>query len=160
MLHPRRSPPSSRMPIPSKSAPLDHRYRIEAGGCPIEASLDVLSGRWKGLLLFRICHRPRRFSELFKSLPQVSQRMLARQLRELEASRLIRRTVSVPEGKPAQVQYTATEAGIALSPLLNQLRDWGARYLLNLPGQAVSARSRSYQNGVPLRGARKLQACR
>src|SRR5436305_853620 len=97
-------------------SPLDHRYRYETGGCPIEAAIDVLGGRWKGLILFRIGLRPHRFHELRKDLPHVSQQMLVRQLRELERSGLIRRSVTV--GVTAKVEYSPTHAAQALMPLL------------------------------------------
>src|SRR3954471_28072 len=108
----------------SIKAPLDHRYRLEAGGCPIEAAIDAIGGRWKGHLLYHICCRPHRFHELRKELPHVSQRMLVRQLRELERSGLVIRSVSA--GVPTKVEYSPTDAALALMPLLIGLRDWGA----------------------------------
>ncbi len=137
---------------PSFSIP-DHRYRFETGGCPIEATLDVLGGRWKGLLLFRVGTAPRRFHELRKSLPHVSQRMLVRQLRELERAGLICRTVRV--GVPAVVEYSSTPAGRELMPLLHSLRDWGARHLLGMSEKALSARLQAFQNADPTPTARK-----
>lgn len=132
------------MKPPSTAAPLDHRYRFETGGCPIEAALDVLGGRWKGLLLFRIGAGPQRFHELRKALPHVSQRMLVRQLRELERDGLVRRAVEA--GVPARVEYSLTDAACELAPLLIGLRDWGARHLLGMTEEALSGRLQSYQN--------------
>lgn len=129
---------------PPSAAVSDHRYRFETGGCPIEATLDALGGRWKGLLLFRIGARPHRFHELRNSLPHISQRMLVRQLRELERAGLILRSVHV--GVPAVVEYSATTAGRELMPLLHSLRDWGARHLLGMSDEALSARLQAYQN--------------
>ncbi len=131
----------------------DHRYRLETGGCPIEAALDVLGGRWKGLLLFRIRARANRFHELRKSLPHVSQRMLVRQLRELERDGLIRRSVTI--GMPAKVEYSLTDAARALLPLLIGLRDWGARHVLGMSEQSFNEQLRLYQNASPIRGSRK-----
>jgi DNA-binding HxlR family transcriptional regulator len=136
----------------------DHRYRFETGGCPIEAALDVLGGRWKGLLLFRICARANRFHELRKGLPHVSQRMLVRQLRELERDGLIRRSVTV--GVPAKVEYSPTDAAHALMPLLIGLRDWGGRHLLGMSDEALSARSQFYQNASRTPGVHTLPAFR
>lgn len=137
----------------SPAAPLDHRYRYETGGCPIEAALDTLGGRWKGLLLFRICERANRFHELRKGLPHVSQRMLVRQLRELERDGLIRRSVTV--GVPAKVEYSPTDAAHAVMPLLVGLRDWGARHVLGMPEEALNARSQPCRNVSPTPGARR-----
>ena len=137
--------------------PLNFRYRYEAGGCPIEAALDVLGGRWKGLLLFQICHRPRRFSELRKNLEHISQRMLVRQLRELERDGLITR--SVEAGVPPKVKYASTEAAQSLLPLLKGLRDWGARHVMGLTtADALNARLQSSQNACPPQDGRTLQA--
>lgn len=116
----------------------DHRYRLETGGCPIEAVMDVIGGRWKALLLFRLGKRPARFNALRKSLPHVSSQMLVRQLRELERDGLVRRTAA-PDS-PAKVEYAPTAAALALMPLLIGLRDWGARHLLGLSGEALAAR--------------------
>jgi len=116
----------------------DHRYRFETSGCPIEAALDVLGGRWKGLLLFRIWARTIRFGELRKSLPHISQRMLVRQLRELERDGLICRVVTA--GVPARVEYSLTEATHALMPLLVGLRDWGARHVMGMSDDALIGR--------------------
>jgi len=133
------------------TVPLNHRYRFETGGCPIEAALDVLGGRWKGLLLFRICTRANRFHELRKSLPHVSQRMLVRQLRELERDGLIRRSVTV--GAPVKVEYSPTSAARALLPLLVGLLDWGARHVMGMSEgmseEALNARLQPYRNVYP-----------
>jgi DNA-binding HxlR family transcriptional regulator len=146
------------MPPAAAAIPLDHRYRFETGGCPIEAAIDVISGRWKGLLLFRIGFRPHRFHELRKELPHVSQRMLVRQLRELEYSGLIRRSVTV--GVPAKVEYSSTDAARALMPLLIGLRDWGAQHLLGMSKETLNERLQFYQSASRLPGIRKQPACR
>jgi DNA-binding HxlR family transcriptional regulator len=129
------------------AVPPDHRYRFETGGCPIEAALDALGGRWKGLLLFRICTRANRFHELRKGLPHVSQRMLVRQLRELERDGLIQRSVTV--GVPAKVEYSLTDAARALMPLLAGLRDWGARHVMGMSEEALNARLQPCRNACP-----------
>jgi DNA-binding HxlR family transcriptional regulator len=138
----------------------DHRYRFETGGCPIEAALDALGGRWKGLLLFRICGRANRFHELRKGLPHVSQRMLVRQLRELERDGLIRRSVIVTVGVTAKVEYSLTDAAHALMPLLIGLRDWGARHVLGMSEEALNARLQSFQNAARLPGEHRQPAYR
>ncbi len=146
------------MPTLPPAVSLDHRYRFETGGCPIEAAIDVIGGRWKGLILYWICVRPHRFHELRKQLPHVSQRMLVRQLRELEHNGLILRSVTV--GVPAKVEYSPTEAARALRPLLVGLRDWGARHLLGMSEEMLNARSQSSQNASRLPSAHKQPAYR
>ena len=130
---------------------LNHRYRLETGGCPIEAAFDALGGRWKGLLLFCIAEGPCRFHELRKRIPQISQRMLVRQLKELERDGLILRTIRL--GVPAAVDYSPTAATHELMPLLRGLRDWSARHLLGISGEALNAQLQSYQNAVRTRAA-------
>jgi DNA-binding HxlR family transcriptional regulator len=136
------------MPADSTAIPLDHRYRFETGGCPIEAAIDVIGGRWKGLILFRVCIRPHRYHELRKELPHVSRRMLVRQLRELENSGLIQRLVTA--GVPVKVEYSPTDALRALMPLLVGLRDWGAQHLLGMSKDMLNARLQSSQNASRL----------
>lgn len=143
---------------PDLHTPLDHRYRLETGGCPIEAALDVIGGRWKGLILFQIGFRTQRFHELRKALPHISQRMLVRQLRELERSGLIKRSVSL--GVPAKVEYSSTNATLALMPLLIELRNWGARHLLGLSETDFNAQLQASQNASVPRGSHRQQACR
>ena len=134
-------------------APLNHRYRLETGGCPIEAALDVIGGRWKGLILFRIGFRTHRFHELRKTLPHISQRMLVRQLRELERDGLIKRRVSI--GVPASVEYSSIDATHALMPLLVELRNWGARHLLGVSDADFTAQLQAFRNASPLQNGCK-----
>ncbi len=95
--------------------------------CPVEAALDVIGGKWKPLILWALGDDIMRFSELQKALPGVNTKMLTKQLRELEEDGVIRRTV-YPE-VPPRVEYTITDFGKTLLPLLQALCDWGAGYL-------------------------------
>ncbi|MDH5181755.1 MAG: helix-turn-helix transcriptional regulator [Gammaproteobacteria bacterium] len=96
-------------------------------GCPVEAALEAIGGKWKGLILFHLLGGVKRFSELQKLLPDVTQRMLTRQLRELEADQIVLRTV-YPE-VPPRVEYALTEFGETLGPILFALQTWGNQYL-------------------------------
>jgi DNA-binding HxlR family transcriptional regulator len=95
-------------------------------GCAVEASLGVIGGRWKGVVLFWLLSGKKRFSELQRLLPNCSQRMLTLQLRELEHDGLVKRTVYAEV--PPRVEYELTAFGASLEPVLLQLRNWGERY--------------------------------
>jgi DNA-binding HxlR family transcriptional regulator len=95
--------------------------------CPVEAALDVIGGKWKPLILWALGDNVMRFGELQKGLPGVNAKMLTKQLRELEEDRIIRRKV-YPE-VPPRVEYTITDFGKTLIPILQALCNWGAHYL-------------------------------
>lgn len=95
--------------------------------CPVEAALDVIGGRWKGVILFHLLEGPRRFNELRRLLPKVTQRMLTLQLRELEADGVILREVHAQV--PPRVEYSLTDFGTSLRTILADLRAWGSLYV-------------------------------
>jgi DNA-binding HxlR family transcriptional regulator len=95
-------------------------------GCPVEATLDVIGGKWKGVLLFLLLERKRRFGELRKLLPDVTQRVLTLQLRELEREGIVKRTV-YPE-VPPRVEYAISDFGASLKPIILAMRAWGEEY--------------------------------
>lgn len=97
--------------------------------CPVEATLDVIGGKWKGVILFLLMDGTKRFSELQKLLTKVTQRTLTNQLRELEADGLIARKV-YPQ-VPPRVEYSLTAKGHSLQNLLHLMRDWGVEHVLN-----------------------------
>ena len=92
-------------------------------GCPVEATLSLLDGKWKGVILFHLMERTLRFSELRRRLPSVTQRMLTKQLRELEQGGLISRTVFPVV--PPRVDYALTPLGDTLQPVIRALAAWG-----------------------------------
>ncbi|HEY5601850.1 MAG TPA: winged helix-turn-helix transcriptional regulator [Gammaproteobacteria bacterium] len=96
-------------------------------GCPVEACLEVIGGKWKGVILFHLLGGTKRFNELRRLMPAVTQRMLTRQLRELEADQIVERIV-YPE-VPPKVEYSMTAFGRTLEPILQTLQKWGAQYL-------------------------------
>jgi DNA-binding HxlR family transcriptional regulator len=96
-------------------------------GCAVEAALDVIGSRWKGVILFHLLDGTKRFNELRKLMPGVTQRMLTLQLRELEQDDVILRKV-YPQ-VPPKVEYSLTPFGLELKPLLFSLREWGARIM-------------------------------
>lgn len=91
--------------------------------CPVEATLDMIGGKWKGVILFRLSEGTKRFGELRKLLPKVTQRTLTQQLRELEADGLVSRKIFAEV--PPKVEYSLTDLGRSLKPLLVKLKDWG-----------------------------------
>ncbi len=97
-------------------------------GCDVEATLSVLGGRWKPVLLFHLLDGRKRFGELCRLTPNATQRMITLQLREMEADGAISREV-FPE-VPPRVEYELTALGRSLEPLLLAMRSWGEFYKL------------------------------
>lgn len=95
-------------------------------GCAVEATLAVVGGRWKPVLLFHLLEGRKRFSDLCRVVPNATQRMITLQLRELEADGIVNRQVFAQV--PPRVEYELSELGASLEPLLLQMRDWGERF--------------------------------
>ncbi|TDC09926.1 transcriptional regulator [Streptomyces sp. 8K308] len=93
--------------------------------CALDAAMDVIEGKWKALILWALDERLHRFGELRRSLPGVSEKVLAQQLRELEADGVVRRTVF--DETPPRVEYELTDLGVRLYAALGPLGEWGAR---------------------------------
>lgn len=94
--------------------------------CPVETTLTLISDKWKVLILRDLMPGTKRFGELKKSLGGVSQKVLTAQLRQMEGSGLLVRTV-YPE-VPPRVEYTLTELGYSLKPVLDAMQSWGEAY--------------------------------
>ncbi|PKN41764.1 MAG: transcriptional regulator [Deltaproteobacteria bacterium HGW-Deltaproteobacteria-18] len=98
------------------------RYR-----CYFELTLAVIGGKWKPIILYHLSLASAvRFGGVRRGMPDVTERMLTRQLRELEADGLVHREVY--REVPPRVEYSLTEMGLSLIPLLLQMRDWGVDY--------------------------------
>ena len=95
--------------------------------CPVEATLELIGGKYKALILWHLSEHKLRFSELRKLIKSATPKMLTQQLRELEAHKLIHREVYAVI--PPKVEYSLTETGRSLMPILVAMRDWGANYL-------------------------------
>jgi DNA-binding HxlR family transcriptional regulator len=91
--------------------------------CPIVPALDVIGGRWKPLVVYHIYCGAQRFGELQRKLPAISKTMLTQQLRELERDGLLHRQVLAEV--PPRVEYTLTELGLSLLPVLRAIGSWG-----------------------------------
>lgn len=94
---------------------------------PFAATVELIGGKYKALILWNLADGRRRFSELRKMMAGVTPKMLTQQLRELEAEKLISREVFAVV--PPKVEYSLTETGKSLMPILVAMRDWGAEYL-------------------------------
>ena len=94
--------------------------------CPVETTLSLISDKWKVLILRDLLPGPKRFSLLKRSIGGVSQKVLTTQLRQMEDSGLLNRTV-YPE-VPPRVEYTLTELGYSLKPVLDAMGSWGEAY--------------------------------
>jgi DNA-binding HxlR family transcriptional regulator len=95
--------------------------------CGLEAALDVIGGKWKVLILWQAEPGPRRFGELKRLVPGISEKMLIQQLREMEADGVIRRKVY--HEVPPKVEYSLTQFGVSLKAALAPLCDWGTRHV-------------------------------
>jgi DNA-binding HxlR family transcriptional regulator len=93
---------------------------------PVERALKVIAGRWKPVILYYIFHGPKRLSELKRMMPEIAQKVLIQQLREMEEHGLVKREIFAEV--PARVEYTATDLGLELEPVLLALCKWGQRH--------------------------------
>jgi DNA-binding HxlR family transcriptional regulator len=97
-------------------------------GCSVGATLSVIGGRWKPIIIFKLLHNDfLRFGELKKEIDGVTQRMLTQQLRELEGDKVVARKVYAEV--PPRVEYSLTEYGKTLEPVMLAMRDWGADHM-------------------------------
>ena len=98
-----------------------------AVGCPVEVTLDLVGGKWKGVIVYHLLESTLRFNELKRKLPTATQRMLTRQLRELEECGLVHREI-FPQ-VPPRVDYSLTDEGRSLAPIILAMHEWGTRRL-------------------------------
>lgn len=98
----------------------------ELPACPVETTLTLISDKWKVLILRDLMNGTLRFGELKKSIGHVTQKVLTAQLRQMEASGLLTRKVYAEV--PPRVEYTLTELGYSLKPVMDALWQWGENY--------------------------------
>lgn len=107
---------------------IPHQTFTCANGCSVELTLDLIGGKWKGVILYRLLtEKVLRFNELRRLLPNITQRMLTNQLRELEGVGLIARKVYAEV--PPKVEYRLTDYGQTLAPVIQTLKAWGDAHL-------------------------------
>jgi DNA-binding HxlR family transcriptional regulator len=104
--------------------------------CGIDAAMDVVAGKWKSLILWELeNHGTRRFGELRRGLPGVSEKMLIQHLREMEADELVHREVY--REVPPRVEYSLTEHGRSLNEALGPLGDWGTERIRRIGAEML-----------------------
>jgi DNA-binding HxlR family transcriptional regulator len=108
----------------------DEKLVFDEKSCPVTATMQVLGGKWKAILINAIYHTsPARFGELKRSVKGITQSMLTQQLRELEDDGIISRKIYAEI--PPKVEYTLTEFGLTLSPIMISMANWGKEYRMN-----------------------------
>lgn len=98
-----------------------------AEGCPVESTLQIISGKWKSVIIYHLIKQENcRFNELQKLMPNCSRRMLSLQLKELENDHIISKTVY--PSVPPKTSYRLTSLGNSLTPLILEMEKWGVKY--------------------------------
>ena len=111
--------PASNPPVRRRANPV--------GGCPLTAALAAVGGKWKLIIVYWIAESPKHFAKLRQLMPGISQKVLTQQLRELVSDEIVRRD---PTGSvPAPVEYSLTDYGRSLLPLVESMRVWGRGHL-------------------------------
>ncbi|GAB6174376.1 helix-turn-helix domain-containing protein [Paradesulfitobacterium aromaticivorans] len=101
--------------------------KIQEYTCPVAVVQNVISGKWKIVILWQLSQKTRRFNELQKLLPEISQGILTQQLRELERDGLVHREVY--KEVPPKVEYSLTDIGKSFIPVLEVIAEWADRYM-------------------------------
>ena len=103
------------------------REKGRINNCPVDAVLGVIGGKYKPIILYHLIDQTLRFSELRRFLPQTTAKMLTQQLRELEADGIVHREVYPVV--PPRTEYSLTDFGRTLTPVLTAMCDWGKEYM-------------------------------
>lgn len=114
------------------------QFRDKEYRCFFELTLQVMGGKWKPIIIYQLAMEGvMRFGELRRAIPDVTERMLTRQLRELEKDGLIHREIY--REIPPKVEYSLLPLGVQLIPILHQMRDWGVEYEKSLDTEEISS---------------------
>src|SRR5262249_9057159 len=122
---------------PIKKVPAGNHARLRrpnpVGGCPLTAALAAIGGKWKLIIVYWLAESPRHFAALRQVMPGISQKVLTEQLRELVGDGIV---VRQPKGAiPAPVEYSLTDYGRSLLPLVEDIRLWGRGHIERLNSQ-------------------------
>ncbi len=114
----------------SGNYPRPTRRPNPVGGCPLTAALAAVGGKWKLIIVYLLAESPRHFAALRQLMPSISQKVLTQQLRELAGDGIVHRQ---PKGTvPAPVEYSLTEYGRSVLPLVEDVRLWGRAHMERL----------------------------
>src|SRR5262245_16776025 len=121
-----------------KKAPEGNHIRLRrpnpVGGCPLTAAMAAIGGKWKLIIVYWLAESPKHFAALRKVMPGISQKVLTQQLRELVSDGIVRRQ---PKGAiPAPVEYSLTDYGRSVLPVVEDVRLWGRAHLERLNSEA------------------------
>lgn len=108
--------------------------KIKGYHCPVEAAMDVIGGKYKALIVYELIGGTRRYNEIARAVPQATPRMLSKQLKELEEDGVINRILYPVV--PPKTEYSLTELGQTLVPIVEALCSWGEHYF-NLAGVPI-----------------------
>ncbi len=100
---------------------------------PVRDALEILSGKWKLPIIIALSFGNKRFSEMAKEIPKITDKMLSKELRDLEANELVKRTVY--DSVPVVVEYSMTEYGQSLEKVIMELREWGIQHRKRIIGK-------------------------
>lgn len=100
---------------------------------PIRDALDVISGKWKMMILVSIKHNHKHFREIERSIPKITSKVLAKELKDLEQHQLVKRTVY--DGYPVSIEYTLTEYAETLKKVMEALHQWGSNHRKMMMGK-------------------------
>src|SRR5215216_3539035 len=124
-----------------KKAPSGNYTRLRrsnpVSNCPLTAALAAIGGKWKLIIVYWLAESPRHFAALRQAMPGISQKVLTQQLRELVGDGIVERQ---PKGAiPSPVEYSLTDYGRSLLPLVEDIRLWGRAHIERLTSQTVGA---------------------
>lgn len=109
-----------------------HKFNGKAYPCCASLTMGVIGGKWKTVILYHLMHKTLRYNELRKQMPTVTERTLSLQLKTLEKDNIIKRKVYTSK-PPLKVEYSLTEFGQTLIPLIQAIADWGDFVVENYP---------------------------
>jgi len=112
-------------------------YLYDPERCPFTATFNVIGEKWKGVIWWRLSNGLGRFGELRRAIPQITRKMLTQQLRDLQRDGIVRREVF--DEVPSRVEYSLTEYGVSLAPVIEAICAWGGAHL----ARGASQRDRS-----------------
>ncbi len=125
---------------PAGNAVRPRRRPNPVSGCPLTAALVAIGGKWKLIIVYWLAESPQHFAALRKLMPGISQKVLTQQLRELVNDEIVKRQ---PQGAvPAPVEYSLTEYGRSLVPLVERVRAWGHQHIARINAADVTSRDR------------------